>query len=64
MGLRDRWTVVVSGHPAKTTATKRGADGWTAAARDAGLDARTERTNRCSTCGLHGCAGGRDCPDA
>ncbi|MEU8199316.1 hypothetical protein AB0C10_36585 [Microbispora amethystogenes] len=64
MGLRDRWTVIVNGHPATTTMTKRGADGYTTAARDAGMDARTERTSKCPTCGLHGCPGGRDCPDA
>ncbi|MBO4272366.1 hypothetical protein [Microbispora triticiradicis] len=64
MGLRDRWTVLVNGHPAKTTTTRRGADGWTNAARDAGQDARTERTRKCPTCQLHGCAGGLDCPDA
>jgi len=55
---------MVNGHPAKETRTKRGADRWTQAAKDAGLDARTERTDKCPNCGLHGCPRGSACPDA
>lgn len=53
-----RWSVIVGGHVAQTTHTKRGADGWTKAARDSGFDARTERTQPCKRCGLHKCGAG------
>lgn len=57
--MAKKWSVLVGGHVAKETRTKRGADRWTEAARAAGQDARTERTETCPRCGLHRCGGGR-----
>ncbi|MEU7743348.1 hypothetical protein [Nonomuraea sp. NPDC049158] len=60
----DRYRVVVNGHSAKKTLTRRGAESWAQLARDHNMSAHVEKTSICPTCGLHGCPGGRDCPDA
>lgn len=62
--MRDRWRTIVNGHSAKSTATRRGAKKWAKLARGHGMPAHAERTRLCSTCGLHECPGGEDCPDA
>jgi hypothetical protein len=61
---KDRYRVVVNGHSATATFTKRGAESWARFANDNGLPAHVEPTRICPTCDLHGCAGGKDCPDA
>ncbi|MEV6036067.1 hypothetical protein AB0L65_33270 [Nonomuraea sp. NPDC052116] len=60
----DRWRTIVNGHSAKSTFTKRTAERYAQYASDEGMAAHAERTNLCPTCGLHGCPGGQDCPDA
>lgn len=63
--MRDRYRVIVNGHSAKqTTATRRGAESLAQLARDNGLPAHVEKTSICPTCELHGCPGGKACPDA
>jgi hypothetical protein len=61
---KDSYRVIVNGHSAKATRTRRGAEKWAKVARDAGMPAHVEPTNICTTCGLHGCSGGRNCLDA
>ncbi|MEO3875498.1 hypothetical protein ABGB18_42525 [Nonomuraea sp. B12E4] len=60
----DRYRVIVNDHSAKSTATKRSAEGWAKLARGHGMSAHVEATNVCPTCGLHGCPQGAACPDA
>lgn len=59
-----KWSVIVNGHVSKETRTKRGADRWTRVARGAGLDSRTERTQKCGRCGLHRCGGAAKCRES
>ena len=63
--MLDRYRVV-SPHDndMKRTATKRGTEKWAELARGIGIDAGVEPTSLCDCCGLHGCPGGADCPDA
>lgn len=63
MGV-DRYRVIVNGHSAKATVTRRGAEKWAQLARDDGMSAHVEPTSICPACGLHGCPGGSDCPEA
>jgi hypothetical protein len=60
----DRYRVIVNGHSATATFTRRGAESLAQLARDNDLPAHVERTAVCPRCDLHGCPGGKDCPDA
>lgn len=61
---KDRYRVIVNGHSAEKTLTKRGAESLAQLARDNDMPAHVEKTNICPTCDLHGCPGGQKCPDA
>lgn len=65
MFKRDRYRVVVNGHSAKSTTTRRGAQQWADVLVEGGLpDAHVEPTRLSPCCGTHDCPGGKDCPDA
>lgn len=62
--MLDRYRVIVNGHSAKQAVTKRGAKSLAQLARDHGMAAHVQKTRICPTCDLHGCPGGKHCPDA
>ena len=62
--MRDRYRVIVRGHSAKSTATRRAAESYAELADDNGLPAHVEPTQICRRCGLHRCGGEDTCPDA
>ncbi|MET8864701.1 hypothetical protein ABZW11_17325 [Nonomuraea sp. NPDC004580] len=63
MTVLDRYRVIVNGHSAKATTTKRSAKSYAGLAREQGWRARVEPTQVCGTCGLHRCGGEAVCPD-
>jgi hypothetical protein len=60
----DRYRVIVNGHSAEKTITKRGAESLAQLARDSNLPAHVEPTEVCPDCGLHRHGGEATCPDA
>ncbi|MFG1683463.1 hypothetical protein ACGFNP_25065 [Nonomuraea sp. NPDC049269] len=60
----DRYRVIVNGHSAEKTITKRGAESLAQLALDNDLPAHVEPTEVCPDCGLHRHGGEDTCPDA
>ena len=60
--MLDRFRVIVRGHSAKSTATRRGAESYAELADDP--SAHVEPTEVCPDCGLHRHGGEDTCPDA
>ncbi|MEU4576582.1 hypothetical protein [Nonomuraea sp. NPDC023979] len=64
MSALDRYRVIVRGHSAASTATRRRAESLAELARGEGSPAHVEPTQICKRCELHRCGGEQVCRDA